>query len=706
MAAFEGDYGGYVFKDGSRGGGDSRRRGGFVAPNYKPFYEKEMEENDWLDDGTRYYKPGKKVKPNPVRQSPYDVYGKGYERPARRLPEEQPDPQDEPQGGRGRTVGFDHGGDDTHINSSYDRFYEDYHGGGTLEDKPYGGGRVNARGRRGEGDYGRIEAKSKKNRGLNAHARDNRKKAFIISLPVIMLLALAGAVVYHFFFAVKDPIDLRTPFGSLDEAGTYALLKPVIDARFADEIILLSIDGFEASIKLSDFEFGLAIPGSEKSRTIESTDSKGKPVTQTIVTRGKISYNETLLKRQLDLIAVQRGGTPMTEPDFWVKDDKLTVVAGADGYGIDYGAFVQKMEKALAGGSTIELTMEKTVAPEVDPDMIYEEVHKTVKDAREIVDSSGNKTFAEDVVGVDLDLEGMRGAISAGGTSWVIPLTLTQPTVTLKELKADSCPDVLSEFATPFDTTNAARTHNIKIAINAINGTVIKPWPKDVPFPLEDNQVCPEYNELSEYIFSYNETLGERNQQNGYAKATVFSAEAGLDNDYGGGICQVSSTLYYAFIKANLGIDERHAHMFTVPYIKLPDGKLGLGRDATVNWGGGPNSADGSYKDLKVYNNKDYPIRIEFEIKKTSDSKSDLICRIYGTDDGYTAELTTMEMEVYYAKTVERSAAQWPGRKNTTGQMGFKIKSYRIVYYNGERVKKDERGIISVYNALDNYRYV
>ena len=672
MAAFGGDYSGYVFGKGT-GSGDSKSKA-YRKPGYKPYYE-DLERSDekWVS----YYTPRKHVEEEPEDRhfNPYDdLSSKGWHRPPARSGEQE----------KSRSaVGFSRAKPQVE-DSYYDDFYDDYYRGDVVEDKPYGGGRVNTRGERSRDHYGRVDARSKRNRGLNAHAPEIRKKTFIMGSAVSSGLALIGIIFYLIFFSIQSPIEAGTAFGVMDEASTYSVIKPAVDAQFAGKIILLSIDGDEASIKLSDFELGLAMPNQPEKRTADGTDVKGKTETHMIRKKGNISYNETLLRETLDLMSVQRGGRAMSEPDYWVKEDKLTVVAGSDGYGIDYNIVVEKMEKALRDGKPIEVKMETTPAPSVDPDQIYTEVHAKMQNAKPITDDQGNPGFLPDVVGVDLDKEAMRSAIAAGGTSWVIPLTLTQPETTLKELKASTCPDLLSEFITPYDATNTGRTQNIKLAVKKISGTVLEPGEE----------------------FSYNLALGERTQENGWSKATVYTAETGTTEDYGGGICQVSSTLYYAFVKANLAIKERHNHMYTVPYIKGADGKVVLGRDATVNWGNGPNATDGSFLDLKLINDKEYPIKITFDTRPTGNGKAELICQIWGTADGYTAEFVNYELEWYYPKTIELPKSQWPSKKNTTGQMGFKIKSYRKVYYNGEFVRKEERGIISTYQALDNYRYV
>lgn len=122
----------------------------------------------------------------------------------------------------------------------------------------------------------------------------------------------------------------------------------------------------------------------------------------------------------------------------------------------------------------------------------------------------------------------------------------------LKELKEKE----LNRFTTRFRKGNIERTRNIELAAEAINNTVI--------FPGEH--------------FSFNEIVGERTRERGYLPAPVI-VKGEFSEDIGGGICQVSSTLFNAVDLQGIEITERYAHSREVPYVPK-------GRDATVSWWG------------------------------------------------------------------------------------------------------------------------
>ncbi|BAC13322.1 hypothetical conserved protein [Oceanobacillus iheyensis HTE831] len=111
-------------------------------------------------------------------------------------------------------------------------------------------------------------------------------------------------------------------------------------------------------------------------------------------------------------------------------------------------------------------------------------------------------------------------------------------------------------YTTTFRESNTQRANNIKLAAESINNTVL--------FPGE--------------VFSFNDTVGERTREKGYQKAPVI-IKGELDEDIGGGICQVSSTLFNAVDLKGIQITERYAHSKQVPYVPQ-------GRDATVSWWG------------------------------------------------------------------------------------------------------------------------
>ncbi|MGQ9731333.1 MAG: VanW family protein [Candidatus Zipacnadales bacterium] len=145
-----------------------------------------------------------------------------------------------------------------------------------------------------------------------------------------------------------------------------------------------------------------------------------------------------------------------------------------------------------------------------------------------------------------------------------------QPDITSKDLA--HLETVLASYSTEFNPGQVGRTHNLRLATAAINGTVVMPGE----------------------IFSINEIVGERNAERGYQRAPIFREGGELQDDYGGGLCQVASTLFNAALRANMKIVERSQHNRKVDYVPL-------GLDAMVNYGS---------IDMRWRNSLSYPVLV------------------------------------------------------------------------------------------------
>lgn len=165
-----------------------------------------------------------------------------------------------------------------------------------------------------------------------------------------------------------------------------------------------------------------------------------------------------------------------------------------------------------------------------------------------------------------------RAVMKAGdGEEVTIPMTLHAPEINRKEAYFQ---DILGFCETPHgDTVN--RNINMTLACEKINGLILQPGD----------------------TLSYNELLGQRTEAAGYKPAPAYSG-TNLINTPGGGICQVSSTLYLASMYAELTALERVSHGFKPHYMQP-------GTDATVSW---------PYPDLKLQNNLDFPVKIKAEV--------------------------------------------------------------------------------------------
>ena len=169
----------------------------------------------------------------------------------------------------------------------------------------------------------------------------------------------------------------------------------------------------------------------------------------------------------------------------------------------------------------------------------------------------GRLDVKQDSMGIKLDEQRAKktiaSALLAGKLVVALPIVADKPDVTAED--ARKIDTLLARFTTPFNPGKRDRSHNLFLAAKAIDGTIIKPGEE----------------------FSYNKAVGPRDLERGFKNAPIF-VRGKLEPGVGGGICQVSSTLYNAVLLAGMRIVERYPHSRTVPYV-------GPGRDATVAYG-------------------------------------------------------------------------------------------------------------------------
>ena len=249
----------------------------------------------------------------------------------------------------------------------------------------------------------------------------------------------------------------------------------------------------------------------------------------------------------------------------------LLIRKGADALALEEGRLTEAVRQALLNGETSLSFGELTGQPTM-PDFaaIYQELNIEPQDAYFV---EGGWDVVDEVVGCTFDVNQANQLWES--TGWLdevrVPLTITYPEVTGESLRGMLFHDLLGEQTTYFPNSIDNRISNIQLAASKLNGLVL--YPGDV--------------------FSYNETIGERTLEAGFLMAGAYSNGEEVE-ELGGGICQVSSTLYCAVLRAQLGIRSRDNHYFKVVY-------LDYGLDATVSW---------PSPDFKFCNTRDYPIRI------------------------------------------------------------------------------------------------
>ena len=362
----------------------------------------------------------------------------------------------------------------------------------------------------------------------------------------------------------------------------------------------------------------------------------------------EVLYNDEILENYiLDLNAKISGA--MINNTYCIEDDELIITRGKSGIQIDLAQAKEKIIKHIKEGNTEELVLDTIYqeCPEIDIEKIHSEVYSEPQ----------NATYKKDPFeiiahknGVDFDVESAKEIVKEQADEYVIKLKFKEPEILTNEIGEEAFPDLLGSYTTKFDETNIPRSKNVKQALKKLNGVVVMPGE----------------------TFSYNKTLGKRTVEAGYDYAAGYAGGKVVPM-LGGGICQVSSTLYDAVVYANLEIVERYNHMFQTQYI-------GAGRDATVVYGS---------LDFKFKNTREYPIMI-----KTKSNGGVAEVRIFGIkqDVEYEIEIVPTVLNYTSYKVVyEEDASLKPGEEKVeqSGMRGCKTITYKITKLNGQEILKE-----------------
>lgn len=377
----------------------------------------------------------------------------------------------------------------------------------------------------------------------------------------------------------------------------------------------------------------------------------------------EFQYNEENLENILNEINGTIPGAAK-ETSYFIEDSNLIITKGTEGNAINIEetkkSVKEELNKIESKEQEIELATEIKEPDAIDIEKIYNEIHTEAKDAYYTKDPF---TIYPHVNGVDfaISMDEAKKIIEEEKEEYTIPLKITVPKITTDKLGSEAFPDLLGSYTTKYDGGNSDRTTNLRIAINKINGTVVSPG----------------------QTFSYNATLGERSVAAGYKEAKVYQGGKVVDG-IGGGICQISSTLYNAVVYANLDIVSRKNHGFMTSY-------TGAGRDATVVYGA---------IDFKFKNTRKYPIKIVGSVKNGI-AKVD----IYGVkeDPDYKVEFQTSVTEtIPYTITYIDDATLPVGKEvvEQKGTNGCKSVTYKVLYLNGAVVSKKMLSS-DTYNAME-----
>lgn len=429
-----------------------------------------------------------------------------------------------------------------------------------------------------------IKKKRRKRKKINIKKIGENKTLLAAIIFIIILVIMIFSVIFailninnnNILNGVKiEGIDVSRL--SREEAKTK--IETVYNAK-KEEDIILKYNDFETTISQDILETNYNLD-----KAVNEAISLGKD--GNIITNnynilfallGKknikvdMSINEEQIKDEIENIQTNIPGT-IIEPDYYVENDKLIITPGQEGIKISVDNLINRIKNTLKADFSnqqyIEIPMDNVWPDKIDIEKIHDEIYKEVQDAYL---TENPITIHPEVEGVDFDIEEAKKILENDSEQYEIPLKITKPNVTMEQIGAEAFPNKISSYSTRYDGGDVNRSTNLELACEKINDVIVLPGE----------------------TFSYNKTLGERSKAAGYKTAKVYENGEVVDG-IGGGICQISSTLYNAVLKANLEIVERRNHQFITSYVEE-------GRDATVAYG---------VTDFKFKNSRKYAIKIK-----------------------------------------------------------------------------------------------
>ena len=297
-----------------------------------------------------------------------------------------------------------------------------------------------------------------------------------------------------------------------------------------------------------------------------------------------------------------------------------------------------------------------------DKDKIKEQVKNVEKEVyvapknSELKRANGKFSITDEQSGYDMNIDETSDKVEkfvANKEVGVVQISVNEIKPKITKAENQKATSLIGSFHTNFTgSMSMGRNENLRVGCEKINGSVLLPGE----------------------VFSMNDALGPQTYEYGFRPGGVI-VNGKIEDGIGGGVCQVTTTLYNAVIRAELDVVERKNHSLAVAYVPL-------GMDAAIA---------GNYKDFKFKNSTEYPVYIEAYL---ADNK--LITNVYGNEVHEAGR--SVEFEKVYNSTIQKPAekitedATKPlGEREVTfkGKTGSKVSTFKKVFQNGELISRE-----------------
>ena len=484
------------------------------------------------------------------------------------------------------------------------------------------------------------------------------KSILAIAISVIVLLVVSsGSVIAQLSYnKVYDSVYLNnTDISGMTKEELISQIPEIFDKSLSKTITLTSgdtaITTFESlsvspvldTEAMAEKAFSFGRTRKFLGRLSEIAELKKNPQNFDFI----LAFDEVALQKKVDEFS-QNLEITAVDNKIEYGDNELIITRGKAGNGILFSEIKAQLEECiLSDKSTISAEL-KFVEPE---EITYEYIKRHTVEKPVSADykiENHRISFIESQPGVVVSKDDIESAISENSSDVIkIPAKITQPETTSESLKSTLLANELGRFSSNYASSSNDRAYNIKLACEKINGYVLAPGEE----------------------FSYNNVVGPRTTERGFRIANVYVGNT-VQPGVGGGICQVSSTMYNAVVFADLEVTERRNHTLPVDYVPM-------GRDATVSYG---------TTDFKFKNTTSMPV----EIRAIAEGRINTII-IMGTDEHPEREIkiTTSNTGSYPPKVVKKDDPTLPEgeiKVESNGTYGSSYVAYKVVYENGEQI--------------------
>lgn len=459
-----------------------------------------------------------------------------------------------------------------------------------------------------------------------ASSKKKNRKIVLISLcsvAAVLLLSVIGALVYLFAIDPNDGKILNNVsvagvnVGNMSKSEAKAAIRAATDNTYSQQDLVIDFPDLQLRLSPADtgaaldvdaavdaaYDYGRAGTKEEKEQALAASMNAEHPV----ALLPYLTLNLEYIRQELDdygksfnsvyapSSATMDGEMPILDADAEGFDpnaacQNLVIEVGNPGRYIDIDKVYNRVLDAYSFNQfhlTVEMDEAETIPEEIDLEELHANYFLAPQDA--MVDKETYSVVME-VYGYDFDLDAAAAALEQAqyGETVTIPMKMIVPEKLGGPIREVLFRDVLAEYQTEH-TKDQNRNTNLELACAAINGLILDPGE----------------------IFDYNTIVGERTTAKGYKSAAAYSSGKTVQS-IGGGVCQVSSTMYYCCLVSDMEIVNRLPHSYVSSYMPM-------GMDATVSWGG---------PEFTFKNNTNYPIRIETWV-----ADGYVHCKFIGTDE-------------------------------------------------------------------------